>query len=134
MIEVCPERCLPAQCPSRARFVRGPGRSRAARQERALPVLKRALSVTLQLILLLTVFLLGSLLPALGKLPMWRVALGPTRFFVLDGLVLMLLVYLIFVGIEVFARRIRYGALLSTLALLLALVFGLAMKFPFMGG
>ena len=105
----------------------------AAGQERALLVFKRALSVTLQLVLLLAVFLLGSVLPALGKLPMWRVALGPTRFFVLDGVALMLLVYLIFVGIEVFARRIRFGALLCTLALLLALALGLAMKFPFMG-
>ena len=94
---------------------------------------KRAFAVTLQLVLLLTVFLLGSLLPALGKLPMWRLAISPTRFFVLDGVVLMLLVYLIIVGIEVFVRRIRYGALLSTLALLLALSLGLAMKFPFMG-
>lgn len=94
---------------------------------------KRAISVTLQTFVLLGVFLLGSLLPAFGKLPMWRVTLGPNRFFVLDGLLLMLVVYLAFLGIEVLARRVRYGALLSTLALLLALALGLAMKFPFMG-
>ena len=94
---------------------------------------KRAVSVTLQTLLLLAVFLAGSLLPALNKLPMWRVALTAGRFLVLDGLFLMGAVYLILLGIELATKRVRSSGPLSTLALLLALALGLAMKFPFMG-
>ena len=96
-------------------------------------VFKRAISVTLQTLLLLAVFLLGSFLPALGKLPLWKVALSPTRFFVLDGLVLMIVVFVILLLIELAAKRLRTAAPLSGLALLLALALGLVMKFPFVG-
>lgn len=94
---------------------------------------KRALSVTLQTVLLLAVFFAGSVGPAFGFLPMWRVALGPARFFVLDGLLLLLVFYVAILLIELAAKRLRSGWVLSTLALVLALALGLAMKFPFMG-
>lgn len=96
-------------------------------------VFKRAVSVTLQTLLLLAAFLLGSLLPALGKLPMWRVALSPTRFLVLDGLALMSIAFVLLAALELAAKRLRSTWPLSVLALLLALGLGLAMKFPFMG-
>ena len=98
-----------------------------------LTVFKKALSVTLQTLLFLAVFLLGSLLPALGRLPMWRVALSPTRFFVLDGLLLLALTFLVALAVELGTKRLRGAWVLSTLALVLALALGLAMKFPFMG-
>ena len=94
---------------------------------------KRAISVTVQALLFLALFLLGSFLPALGKLPMWRLGLSATRYFVLDGLFLMVGAYLLIFAIEVFTRRLRQFGFLSTLALVLALALGLAMKFPFMG-
>ena len=94
---------------------------------------KQAILVTVQLLLFIAVFLLGSFLPALGKLPMWRVALSPTRFFVLDGLVLMVIVWVAILVIEAVTKRLEQAGLLSTLALLLAFALGLAMKFPFMG-
>ena len=93
----------------------------------------RALSVTLQMLLLLGAFLLGSVVPALGRLPMWRVSLSPTRYFVLDGLALMLAVYLCILLVQLGAKRLRSSWPLSTLALLLAFALGFAMKFPFMG-
>jgi hypothetical protein len=96
-------------------------------------VFKQAILVTVQLLLLIAVFLLGSFLPALGKLPMWRVAVSPTRFFVLDGLVLMVIVWVAILVIEAVTKRLKQAGLLSTLALLLAFALGLAMKFPFMG-
>ena len=94
---------------------------------------KRAFSVTLQTLLLLAVFFAGSVvLPALNLLPMWRVALSPTRFFVLDGLVLLLAAYAALLLIALAARRLPSNWFLSTLALVLALALGLAMKFPLM--
>ena len=94
---------------------------------------RQAILVTLQLLLFGAVFLLGSFLPALGKMPMWRIALSPTRFFVLDGLVLMAAAYVAVLLIEAATRQLRRYGVLSTLAFLVALALGLAMKFPFMG-
>ena len=51
----------------------------------------------------------------------------------LDGLVLVGGVYLLVLAIALLAKRLQTTWLLSTLALVLALALGLAMKFPFMG-
>lgn len=94
--------------------------------------MKRAIWVVLQLVLFLAVFLIGSLLPGAHLLPMLSIASGPGRVFVLDGLLLMLAVYLLILLIEAARHRIRSAWLTSTLALALALALGLAMKFGFM--
>jgi hypothetical protein len=95
-------------------------------------LVKRFISVILQTLLLLITFFLGSFLPAFNKLPMWRVEVGATHYFVLDGLVLMFALYLLILAIEAARKRLRPSAALTTLALVLALALGLAMKFGFM--
>ena len=84
------------------------------------------------MLLLLFAFGAGSFLPALNIVPMWRVAVGTTHYLVLDGLVLMLLVYLMILAIDTARRRFGASIGLSTLALVLALALGFAMKFGLM--
>jgi hypothetical protein len=84
----------------------------------------------LQFLLFLAVFFVGSILPAIGLMPMKTIAAGPNRVFVLDGLIMMVLVYLLILAIEAARRRLRSGGP-TTIAFILALVLGLAMKFGF---
>ena len=95
--------------------------------------MKRAIAIILETILFLFVFLAGSLLVAFpaAHLPSWTVNLGPTRYFVLDGLVFMFVLYLLFLAIGAARHRLQSVALTSTTAVVLALVLGLAMKFGF---
>lgn len=93
--------------------------------------MKRALSVILQFILFLLVFLVGSLLPGANILPMLSVGAGAGRIFVLDGLLLMLAFYVVILLIAAARKRIQFAWLSSTIALSLALILGLLMKFGF---
>jgi hypothetical protein len=93
--------------------------------------MKRVLSVVLQLILYLIVFLVGSLLPAFHILPILSVSTGLGRIFVYDGLLLMLAVYVLILLIAVARKRIHTGWPNSTIAVVLALILGLLMKFGF---
>ena len=94
---------------------------------------RRAVSVVLQTIFFILVFAVGSFLPALTPVPMWRVNAGATHYFVLDGVVLALLIYLIILAVEAGMKRIRTAGALTTLSLVLAFALALAMKVPFMG-
>jgi hypothetical protein len=91
--------------------------------------MKRALSVVLQFILYIVVFGIGSLLPGLNILPTLSVGIGPGRVFVYDGLLLMLLVYVLILLIAAARRRISLAWPNATIALALALIVGLLMKF-----
>jgi len=93
--------------------------------------MKRVLSVVLQFILFLIVFLVGSLLPAFHLLPSLSVAIGPGRIFIYDGLLLMLALYVLILLIAVARKRIHIAWPNSSIALVLALVLGLLMKFGF---
>ncbi len=95
--------------------------------------MKRAIAIILETILFLFVFLAGSLLMAVpsAHLPSWEVNLSGTRYFVLDGVVFMFVLYLVFLLIGAARHRLRSAALTSTVAVVLALVLGLAMKFGF---
>ncbi len=93
--------------------------------------MKRVLSVVLQFILFLVVFLVGSLLPGANVLPMLSVGAGVGRVFVYDGVLLMLALYLLILLIAAARKRIHLAWQNSTLALVLALILGLAMKFGF---
>jgi len=95
--------------------------------------MKRAIAIILETILFLFVFLAGSLLPAFpsAHLPSWDVNLGGTRYFVLDGIVFMFILYLLFLVLGAARHRLRSAVLTSTVAVVLALVLGLAMKFGF---
>jgi hypothetical protein len=95
-------------------------------------MLGKAILVVLQTVLFLLLFAAGSfLLPFFPALPVWQVQTGTGRVFVLDGLVLALLVYLLILGIEAARKRLRGPGGLTTLALALALALGFAMKFGF---
>ncbi|HTV08115.1 MAG TPA: hypothetical protein VMD97_03620 [Candidatus Aquilonibacter sp.] len=95
--------------------------------------MKRAIAIILETILFLFVFLAGSLLVAFpsAHLPAWNISLGPTRYFTLDGIVLMAILYVLFLLIGAARHRLRSAAVTSTVAVVLALVLGLAMKFGF---
>ncbi len=94
---------------------------------------KKAILVVLQTLLFLLLMTAGAFLPALPSFRSlyWPVQTAPGRVFVLDGLILTLLVYLLIVAIEAARRRLRGAGGLTTLALILALVLGLTMKIGF---
>ena len=93
--------------------------------------MKRVLSVVLQFILYLVVFGVGSLLPAFNVLPTWSVSTGPGRVFVYDGLLLTLLLYILILLIAAARKRIAIALPNATIALVLAILIGLLMKFGF---
>ena len=93
--------------------------------------MKHVLSVILQFILYLVVFFVGSLLPAFNIVPQLSISIGPGRVFVYDGVLLMLAFYLLIMLIAAARKRIHLAWPNSTVALVLALILGLAMKFGF---
>jgi uncharacterized BrkB/YihY/UPF0761 family membrane protein len=95
--------------------------------------MKRILAGFLQFLLLLVVFLVGSVAPAFGIMPSLEWTIHPGRVFVYNGLLLMLVVYLLFLLIAVVRKRTRLAWPTSTVALVLALVVGLLSKFGFKG-
>lgn len=94
---------------------------------------KKAILVVLQASLFLFLMTAGAFLPALPSFSSlyWPVQTAPGRVFVLDGLILTLIVYLLILAVEAVRRRLRGAGGLTTLALVLALVLGLAMKIGF---
>jgi len=93
--------------------------------------MKRILSFVLQFILLLVAFFVGSILPVFHVLPTWRISTGPGSWFVLDGFVVLLVLYALFVLFAAARKRFVAGTILSTAALFLAVIVGLLSKFPF---
>lgn len=93
--------------------------------------MKRAVSIILQLILFLAVSFAGIILAGVSVLPTLSISIGPGRAFVYDGLLLMLGVYGLILLIEAALKRIQTAWLNSTVAVILALILGLAMKFGF---
>jgi hypothetical protein len=93
--------------------------------------MKRILSFVLQFILLLVAFFVGSILPVFHVLPTWRISTGPGSWFVLDGFVVLLVLYALFVLLAAARKRFVSGTILSTAALFLAVIVGLLSKFPF---
>lgn len=93
--------------------------------------MKSVVFTILQLILLLIVFFVGSIFPPFHFEHVLIATPGTTRIFVADGLVLALVVYILIVILEVARKRLRTAAPWTTLAFLLAVVFGLMMKFGF---
>jgi hypothetical protein len=93
--------------------------------------MKRVLSVVLQFILYLVVFAVGSLLPGANVLPTLSVPAGASRVFVYDGLLLMFAIYILILLIAAARKRIHFAWPNATIALVLALILGLAMKFGF---
>ena len=94
--------------------------------------MKRFFSTIFQFVLFLILFAAGGVLPIFG-LPSFisRWANG-TRGFQWDGVFLMLALLVLILLIEALRKRIRISAPWTALALLLAAVAGIAMKFGFM--
>ena len=87
--------------------------------------------VVLQTILFLFLFAVGSFLPIFTSLPAWQIQAGPHRVFVLDGLYLALLAFVLILLTEAARKRLRGPGGLTTLSLALAIALGLAMKLGF---
>jgi hypothetical protein len=93
--------------------------------------MKSIVFTILQLILFLIVFFVGSIFPPFHFEHVLIATPGLTRIFIADGLLLAFVLYILIVIIEVLRKRLRTAAPWTTLAFLLAVVFGLMMKFGF---
>jgi hypothetical protein len=92
--------------------------------------MKKALVVIAQFLLFFMVFLAGSLAdPFKMKWFISHPTLTSTRFFVPDGLILTLVLFLVILGIEVATKRLRTAGTLTSLAFALALILGIIAKF-----
>ena len=92
--------------------------------------MKKALLVIVQVLFLDVVFLAGSLIDPFKM--RWFVShptSSSTRWFVPDGLLITLAVFLLILAIEAAAKRIRTAGVLTSTAFLLALLFGFLLKF-----
>ena len=94
--------------------------------------MKKAVLAILQFFLFLIVFGAGSLFPPFHFEHVLIATPGVTRIFVADGLLLMFALYLLILLVEVMRKRVRIAAPWTTLAVILATVLGLMMKFGFL--
>jgi hypothetical protein len=94
--------------------------------------MKKAVLTILQFFLFLIVFGVGSLFPPFHFEHVLIATPGVTRIFVADGLLLMFALYVLIVLVEVMRKRLRTAAPWTTLAVILATVLGLMMKFGFL--
>jgi hypothetical protein len=95
-------------------------------------LMKTVIFTIIKLALFLFVFFVGSLFPPFHFEHVLIATPGFTRIFIADGLLLMFAVYIVIVIIEVLRKRLRTSVVWTTLALILATVFGLMMKFGFL--
>jgi hypothetical protein len=93
--------------------------------------MKKVTLTILQFLLFFIVFGAGSLFPPFHFEHVLIVTPGFTRIFVADGLLLMFAFYVLIVLVEIMRKRLRTAAPWTTLAVVLAAVFGLMMKFGF---
>jgi hypothetical protein len=94
--------------------------------------MKKVILTTFQFVLFLIVFGAGSFFPPFHFEHVLIVTPGFTRIFVADGLLLMVALYVLIVLVEVMRKRLRTAATSTTLAVILAAVLGLMMKFGFL--
>ena len=94
--------------------------------------MKKVILTILQFFLFLIVFGVGSLFPPFHFEHVLIATPGLTRIFVADGLLLMFALYVLIVLVEVMRKRLRTAAPWTTLAVILATVLGLMMKFGFL--
>jgi hypothetical protein len=94
--------------------------------------MKKAILTIFQFVLFLIIFAAGSFFPPFHFEHVLIVTPGFTRIFVADGLVLMVALYVLIVFVEVLRKRLRTAAPSTTLAVILAAVLGLMMKFGFL--
>jgi hypothetical protein len=93
--------------------------------------MKSAILTVLQLILFFLIFFFGSFFPPFDLKHVLIATPGTTRIFIADGLLLMFALYVVIVLVEVMRKRLRTAAPWTTLAFVLATVFGLMLQFGF---
>ena len=93
--------------------------------------MKKVVFTALKFVLFFIVFGVGSLFPPFHFEHVLIATPGVERIFVADGLLLMFALYVVIVLSEVLRKRLRTSALWTTLAVVLAAVLGLMMKFGF---
>ena len=93
--------------------------------------MKKVILTIFQFVLFLLVFGAGSFFPPFHFEHVLIVTPGFSRIFVADGLLLMFAFYVLIVLVEVMRKRLRTSAPWTTLAVILATVLGLMMKFGF---
>jgi hypothetical protein len=86
----------------------------------------------IKFIAFLLVFLVGSLFPPFHFEHVLIATPGSTRVFIADGILLMLALYVLIVLVEILRKRVRIATPWTTLAFILAAIFGLMMKFGFL--
>jgi hypothetical protein len=94
--------------------------------------MKNVIFTILKFGLFLFIFFVGSFFPPFHFEHILIATPGFTRIFIADGLLLMLGLYIVIVLIEVLRNRLRASVPWTTLALILATVLGLMMKFGFL--
>ena len=94
--------------------------------------MKNVIVTILKFGLFLFVFFVGSFFPPFHFEHILIATPGFTRIFIADGLLLMFALYILIVVIEVLRKRLRASVPWTTLALILATVLGLMMKFGFL--
>jgi len=94
--------------------------------------MKKAVLTILQFFLFLIIFGIGSLFPPFHFEHVLIATPGVTRIFVADGLLLMFALYVLIILVEIMRKRLRTAAPWTTLAVILATVLGLMMKFGFL--
>jgi hypothetical protein len=94
--------------------------------------MKNVILTTFQFVLFLIVFGAGSFFPPFHFEHVLIVTPGFTRIFIADGLLLMVALYVLIVLVEVMRKRLRTAGPPTTLAVILAAVLGLMMKFGFL--
>jgi hypothetical protein len=94
--------------------------------------MKKVLLAIVQFVLFLLVFFIGSILPPFHFEHIILATPGATRIFVEDGLLLAIALYVLIVIVQILRKRLRTATPWTTVALILAIVFGLMMKFGFL--
>jgi hypothetical protein len=94
--------------------------------------MKNVIFTILKFGLFLFIFFVGSFFPPFHFEHILIATPGFTRIFIADGLLLMLGLYIVIVLIEVLRNRLHASVPWTTLALILATVLGLMMKFGFL--
>jgi hypothetical protein len=93
--------------------------------------MKNFISVFFQSLLFLLVFFAGSIFPPFHIQRVLIVTPTVTHLFVADGLLLMLSLYVVILCIQAMTKRLRGHALWTTVALVVAALAGLLMKFGY---
>ena len=94
--------------------------------------MKNVLAIILQLVLFLVVFGAFSLFPIFHLQHVLSSTTSGTRLFVADGLVLTVALYLLILCIAAARKRLAAAAPATSTAFVLAVLFGLLMKFGFL--